>query len=213
MEQTFSTNQLHRYPIYLKYLKELEADGQEYISSPVISKALGYSEEQVRKDLQAVSQWSGTPKKGRDVKHLIESLETFLGYRDASTAVVIGAGHLGGALLNYPLFKDIGLTVVAGFDSDSAKVGKPIGDKPVFSMEKLNNLAPRLNAHIAIIAVPASAAQSAASAAVQAGIRGIWNFAPVHLDVPSGVVVEDVNLASSLAVLSHRLNTLLSKED
>ena len=175
--KTFSMNQLGRYPIYLKYFKELSDEGVETISSPRIAAKLGYSEEQVRKDLQNVSLEPGRPKKGRSLKQLIEDIETFLGYRDTSL------------------------------------VGTSIGGKRIFSLDELKTMLPRLNAHIAIITVPASVAQEVCDLAISSGAKALWNFAPTHLDVPSNIVVENVNLASSLAVLSHRLNIALAKQE
>ncbi len=210
--KAFSKNQLQRYPVYLKFFKTLIEEGKKDVSSPYIAKALGYSEEQIRKDLQAVSSEPGVPKKGRDLYRLVETLEQFLGYRDSTTAVLIGAGHLGRALLNYPNFEEMGLSIVAAFDVDDKVIGEKIGGKDVFPLDRLPNLLPRLNAHIAIVCVPGSAAQEVADLAVESGARALWNFAPVHLSVPDDVVVENVNLASSLAVLSHRLNIELSKE-
>ena len=122
----FSNNQLGRYPIYLKYFKELLAEGCEFVSSPRIAAKLGYSEEQVRKDLQAVSLEAGRPKKGRSVKQLVEDLESFLGYHDAASAVLIGCGHLGGALLNFPAFSEMGLEILAGFDANPDLIGKTV---------------------------------------------------------------------------------------
>ncbi len=211
--KSFSKNQLERYPIYLKYFKQLADEGVEDISSPKIAKELGYSEEQIRKDLQAVSDEAGRPKKGRNLHQLIDTLESFLGYRDSTSAVVVGTGHLGGALLNYPNFEEMGLTILAGFDVDPSKIGGKIGGKEIFALDKLPNLLPRLNAHIVIVTVPAPAAQSVVDLAVKSGALAIWNFAPTHINVPEGIVIETVNLASSLAVLSHRLNSELSKED
>ena len=211
--KSFSKNQLQRYPIYLKYFKQLAELGVEDISSPKIAKELGYSEEQIRKDLQAVSSEAGRPKKGRNIHQLIDTLESFLGYRDSTSAVLIGTGHLGGALLNYPNFEEMGLTIVAGFDVDPNKVGLHVGGKEIFPLDQLPDLLPRFNAHIAIITVPAQAAQSVVDLAVKSGALAFWNFAPTHINVPEGIVVETVNLASSLAVLSHRLNSELSKEN
>jgi len=211
--KSFSKNQLQRYPIYLKYFKQLSDEGVEDISSPKIAKELGYSEEQIRKDLQAVSDEAGRPKKGRNLHQLIDTLESFLGYRDSTSAVVVGTGHLGGALLNYPNFEEMGLTILAGFDVDPGKIGTKIGGKEIFALDKLPNLLPRLNGHIVIVTVPAQAAQGVVDLAIKSGALAIWNFAPTHINVPEGIVIETVNLASSLAVLSHRLNSELSKED
>lgn len=211
--KSYSKNQLQRYPIYLKYFKQLAEEGVEDISSPKIAKELGYSEEQIRKDLQAVSDEAGRPKKGRNLQQLIDTLESFLGYRDSTTAVVIGTGHLGGALLNYPNFQEMGLSILAGFDVDPSKIGTTIGGKEIFALDKLPNLLPRLNAHIVIVTVPAQVAQNVVDIAVESGALAVWNFAPTHINVPDNIVIENVNLASSLAVLSHRLNSeLLTKE-
>lgn len=211
--KTYSKNQLQRYPIYLKYFKELLEEGMETISSPKIAKELGYSEEQIRKDLQAISSEAGRPKKGRELRKLIETLECFLGYRDTTTAVLIGTGHLGGALLRYPNFAEMGFKIIAGFDVDPRKIGLTINDKPVYPLSDFATLFPRLNSRIAIICVPASAAQKVVDLAVENGARGIWNFAPTHIAVPNNVIIENVNLSSSLAVLSHRLNEELAKEE
>lgn len=206
-EEKFSKNQLRRYPVYLKFLTALQEQGIEYVSSPLIGEELGYSQEQVRKDLQAISDEAGRPKKGRSVAKLIESLESFLGYREADPAILIGAGHLGSALLRYPSFADMGLYIKAAFDVDPKKVGEEVGEVHVYPLSDMERLVPGLRARIAIITTPASAAQNVAELAIKAGCRGIWNFAPVHLSLPDSVVLEEVNLASSLAVLSHRLDS------
>lgn len=212
MNGKYSNNQLGRYPIYLKYFRELLGEGCEFVSSPKVAAKLGYSEEQVRKDLQAVSLESGRPKKGRSVKQLVEDLESFLGYHDAASAVLIGVGHLGGALLNFPAFSEMGLEIIAGFDSNPSLIGKTVGGKMIFDAERLPELMGQLQANIAILTVPSAYAQQVAELAISSGAKAIWNFAPVQLDVKEGVVVENVNLASSLAVLSHRLNVELAKE-
>lgn len=202
----FSKNQLERYPFYLKYFKELQAEGVETISSPKIAKVLGYSEEQIRKDLQAVSNIPGRPKKGRNVDKLVDTLETFLGYKGETNAVIIGCGHLGLALLHYPNFDDMGLSIVAGFDVEPSLIGKKIDGKQIYDLKEIDDIFPRVGGEIAVVAVPASAAQSAIDAAVKAGAKGIWNFAPTHVTVPNHVVIENFNFSSSLAVLMHRLN-------
>ena len=183
------------------------------MSSPKIAAKLGYSEEQVRKDLQNVSLEPGRPKKGRSVAQLIEDLETFLGYRERTVAVVMGVGHLGSALLNFPAFSEMGLSLQAGFDNDPAKIGTNVGGKPVYSMDRLGEVMREIGATVAILTVPSPVAEEAANRAIEGGAKAIWNFAPAHLDVPEGVVVENVNLASSLAVLTHRMSLSKGKND
>lgn len=200
----YSKNQLQRYPIYLKYFRQLKEQGFRAVSSPLIAKELGYSEEQIRKDLQLVSNEAGRPKKGRDIDKLIETLENFLGYRSQANALLIGCGHLGVALMNYPYFEEMGITIFAGFDTDERKIGTKINGKEVYGMKDLRQVIEAKKAHIVMILVPANAAQQVADQAVGCGARAIWNFAPIHINVPDGVVIEDVNMASSLAVLWHR---------
>ena len=200
----YSKNQLQRYPIYLKYLRQLKEQGLTTVSSPLIAKELGYSEEQIRKDLQLVSNEAGRPKKGRNIDKLIETLENFLGYSSQANALLIGAGHLGNALMNYPFFEEMGITIMAGFDEDPAKIGTFTNGKKILDMKELPRYIKDYKAHIVILTVPANVAQKVADYAVKGGARAIWNFAPIHVNVPAGVVIEDVNMASSLAVLWHR---------
>jgi redox-sensing transcriptional repressor len=209
--RTFSKNQLQRYPIYLKYFKELQSQGLEDVSSPRIARALGYSEEQIRKDLQAVSDDAGRPKKGRNVDKLIENIESFLGYRGQSEAFLLGTGHLGAALMNYPNFQEMGLSISEGFDVDANKIGKNVAGKPVLDMHDLPTEMAKHHCKIVILAVPVGVAQEVADYAIGCGALGIWNFAPTHINVPDAVVIENVNLASSLAVLNHRLNEKMVK--
>lgn len=209
----FSKNQLQRYPIYLRYFRDLEAKGEKYISSPKVAKVLGYSEEQIRKDLQAVCEEPGSPRKGREVSSVIETLEGFLGYKENTESVLIGVGNLGSALLAYPGFPKMGLSIVAAFDSDPAKIGREIDGRKVYPIDELPSVMKNLKARIAILAVPSDVAQKVADLALASGARAIWNFAPAHLEVGEGIIVENVNLASSLAVLSHRLNQQLENKE
>lgn len=202
--KSVSTHQLERYPVYLKYLYNLKNDQVKNVFSWMLAEELGISEEQVRKDFQAISTISGQPKKGRTVIQLIDDIETFLGYRDTTNAILVGAGHLGQAFLNYNGFSDLGLNILAAFDIDEKLVGKTINKKIIFPMDRMENLIPRLSVHIAIIATPVEAADVVAQRLIGLGIKAIWNFAPIHLFY-FNVIVENVNLASSLAVLSHKL--------
>lgn len=199
-----SKPQLERYPLYLTYLKNL--DSNSYVSSSKLAKDLDLNEEQVRKDLQVVSKRKGKPRMGREVRLLIKDLEVFLGYHDHTNAIVVGVGHLGQAFLNFEGFKHFGLNVVSGFDIDDKLVGYSVNDKPIYHIDRLNDLVGKLEATIAILTTPRSSAQEMADKLVRAGIKGIWNFVPTHLNVNDDVVVENVDLASSLAVLSYKLD-------
>ena len=200
-----STKQLERFPIYLNHLLALKKDGKINTSAPQIAAVLGFSEEQVRKDLQVVTKSSGKPKAGRVIDELIHDINEFLGYGDTTGAVVVGCGHLGEAFMKYEGFLEYGLEILAGFDVASKKIGKIINGKKIYSMNNLEKIIMQLNVQIAIITVPSEEAQGVVDRLVNCGIKGIWNFANVHISVPDDVVIETVNLASSLAVLSHKL--------
>ena len=205
--QGVSIKQLERYPIYLKYLKNLKNSGEVFVFSWMLSKEFNISEEQVRKDFQVVSQNKGLPKIGRPIAQLINDIESFLGYNDVTNAIIVGSGRLGQALLNYEGFEKLGLNILAAFDINPSLIGKTICGKTVFSIDKLENLTKRLGVHIAIIATPSDVSVEIAQRLINSGVQAIWNFAPVYLSFPN-VIVENVNLASSLAVLSHKLKNL-----
>ena len=204
-----SKNQLRRFPIYLSYLKEKQLEGMEVISSPQIAQSLNLSEEQVRKDLNLVSSKSGKPKIGRDIKLLIYDIEEFLGYRDSRKAILIGAGHLGRALMAHSGFESYGLDIVCAFDNDINKTDCIFNGKHIYSLGDLEKITREYNVHIGIITVPQKYAQETCDKLVAVGIRGIWNFTSAVLDVPEGVIVQNENMASSLAILSNKLKEIL----
>lgn len=196
---------MQRLPVYLSYLKGLEDGKTKYISSPNIAKALKLNEVQVRKDLALVSSKSGRPKLGFELGALIRDIEVELGYADINEAIVVGIGNLGKALLTYPGFEECGVRIIAAFDNDSNVVGEEVGNKNVFAMSRLRNLVERMKVKIGIITVPEESAQEVANLMVSAGIKAIWNFAPIHLNVPEDVLVRNENLAVCLSLLSIQL--------
>ena len=206
--QSISTQTLHRIPLYLNYLRSLPEDGSENISATAIAEALGLNDVQVRKDLAQVSS-GGRPKIGYVTKRLIADIEEFMGYNDTRSAIVAGAGNLGRALFSYGGFSEYGLELVAAFDVDASLIGTRIAGKPVLSFDRMRDLCQRMKIRIGIITVPADAAQQVCDQMVESGILAIWNFAPVHLNVPEGVLVRYENIACSLAVLAKRLNDKL----
>lgn len=195
---------LKRLPRYLNYLRGKQEDGLERISSTVIAADLMLNSVQVRKDLAYVSD-SGKPRTGFSVDELICDIELFLGYGNTKDAVLVGAGHLGKTLLAYDGFEGYGLHILAAFDIREELVGTEVYGKPVFPMSRLPEMTGRLCAHIGIITTPADAAQAVCDLLVAGGVQAIWNFAPVHLDVPENVIVQNEDIAASLALLSNRL--------
>lgn len=195
---------LRRLPQYHHYLIELETKGVQQISCSVIGRDLNFVPVQVRKDLQYTG-IVGKPKTGYAVRELIQSIETFLGWNNVNEAFLVGAGNLGTALLGHERFSKFGLRIVAAFDADPKKVGQHVHEKMVLPMEKLADLAQRMNIHLGIITTPAQAAQSVADEMVKAGILAIWNFTPCTLKVPPEIFVHNEDLYSSLASLSWKL--------
>jgi len=195
---------VRRLPNYLSYLKHIEETGKEYISAPHIARDLHLDSTQVTKDL-AYTEVSGKTKIGYQIHELIEALEEFLGYNRTNIAFLVGAGHLGTALINYAGFMQSGLNIVAAFDTDTKKMWTKISDIEIMPMSKFQNLAERLHCVIGIITTPAEVAQTVADTMFLSGIKAIWNFTPKILKTPEDIIVENTSIYSSLAVLVNKL--------
>ena len=200
---------LKRLPGYLNYLKGLSDENGVYISATALANALGMGEVQVRKDLAAVSS-GGKPKVGYHRESLIDDIEQFLGYDNTHHAVLVGAGKLGLALLGYSGFDAYGLQILAAFDANPA-IEMTDSGKNVYSMDKLDAFCRANKVRMGIITVPAAYAQEVCDQMIAAGIKAIWNFAPTHLDVPEHILVQNENMATSLAVLSMHLQAQIKK--
>ena len=193
---------LKRLPVYLHYIKTLP-EHTENISATRMARDLGFGDVLVRKDLAKVSN-GGRRKLGYVREDLIVDIEKFLDFNSTTDAIVIGAGKLGQALLDYCGFEASGLHIMAGFDLHASKKHTN-GGKPIYPMTKLAQFCEDNQVAIAIITVPAESAQTVCDELVACGIRAIWNFAPVHLNVPERIVVQSENLAVSLTALRMQL--------
>lgn len=208
MAQKISKATFSRLPVYLNYLKSLPDDANAYISATSIATALGMGEVQVRKDLAAIS-GAGKPKVGYVIKALKFELEEFLGYNDVDDAVIVGAGKLGRALLEYEGFANYGLNIVAAFDENVNCVCETPSGKNIFHMSRFDEMCKAQNIRMGIICVPAVCAQQICDRMIDNGILAILNFAPAHLEVPKGILVQDENMATALAILSGHLKEKL----
>ena len=195
---------LKRLPLYLRLLKKMKEEGAEYASGTVVAKKLGLDPIVVRKDL-AITGAVGRPRLGFPMDEIIDAIEEFLGWTNTSDAFLVGVGNLGRALLGYKGFDQHGIRIVAGFDANPMIVGKTIAGKNIHDITEIAALAKSKHVQIGILTVSPPFAQEVADAMVQVGIRAIWNFTPVTLNVPDYVILQREELASSLAVLSHRL--------
>ena len=196
MEISLST--LRRLPAYLRILKNYD---EEYVSSTTIADRLNLNSIQVRKDLACVSSVEGKAKLGFNTKQLVEDIEAYLDVNNTTDVIVVGAGRIGQALMHYKNFEN-NANIVMAFDSDLRKCD----NKKIFPISKLENLVKRMNIHVAILCVPADQAQEVCDLLVKAGIKGIWNFTTVHLDVDDDVIVKNEDLSASLMLLIKQLN-------
>ena len=194
---------LGRLPSYLEYLRNLPPDKVPYISATAIAKHLGLGEVQVRKDLAAVS-GAGKPKLGYVTAELVEKLEECLGCNQVTSAVLVGAGKLGRALLQYDEFEKYGVKISAAFDSNERAIS--LGSKTeILPMNQFEYFCKTKNIKLGIITVGEGSAQAVCDKMVKSGITAIWNFAPCKLKVPIGVLLQNENLALSLAHLNNQL--------
>lgn len=210
---SISIHTLKRLPYYLNRLKKMREIGQVYVSTRQIANELSFSEMQVKKDISSVVPNSGKPRVGHRVDTLIYGIENFLGYNDTSNAALVGVGHLGKALLSYEGFAEYGINIVLAADNNKEKIGLKYNHIDVVSMEQLSSLCQRMHINIGIITTDKDSAQEVCDQLVQSGIKAIWNFAPVKLNVPNEVIIQNENMASSLAVLSSHLQNKLRGEN
>ncbi len=201
MRKTVSRATLGRVPVYLKYLKSLP-ENEKFISATKIATNLKLGDVLVRKELQMIS-GDGKPKVGYEKNDLMEKLGKYLENIDKRNhAVIVGAGKLGCALLGYPGFRDFGVDIVAAFDNDKTKIGTIVGEKQIYPINDFKKFCLENNVNIGIITVPGASAQCVCDEMVECGIKAIWNFGPACLDVPENIIVQQENLALSLAYLN-----------
>ncbi len=203
---------LRRLPRYLKALVFLSGVGQKYATSADMAGLLKLDETLVRKDI-AMTGFTGKPRVGFACIELRQHLEDFLGLRVRKDAIVIGAGRLGQALTCYHGFEAHGLRVVGLFDNDPVKMGIQVNDLEIMPMWQAPALARRKNVSIAIIAVPANAAQEVADSLFAAGLTAFWNFSGHPITLAPPAVVQNEDLADSLAVFSYDVVRQLKLEE
>lgn len=197
MQSTLSKATLGRLPMYLQFVRCVNT---EKISAAQIARGLGLGEVQVRKDLASICT-AGLPRVGYPAAALRQDMEKALGVDRPAPAVIVGAGRLGTALMEYDGFSDYGIQIIAGFDRNTASPPSFHSHVPVFPMQQLTAFCTSHHVHTGILTVPASSAQSAADEMTSAGLTAILNFAPLPIKVPSGVTVHQENIALSLAYL------------
>ncbi len=192
---------LKRLPQYLRILKKKQQENNVNISSTMIANELKLNPIQVRKDLALVSKNDGKPGIGFDLNELINDIEVFLDLNNTKNAIIVGAGRLGQALMNYNGFEN-SVGIAMAFDNDKSKCD----NKNIFHISKMKEQIKDANIHIGIITVPKEVAQSVCDLMIESGIEAIWNFAPINLNVPENITIKHEDLSASLSILVRQMN-------
>lgn len=190
---------------YLRFLQDAQAAGEETISSDVLAQRGGTTSAQVRKDLSLFGSF-GKRGLGYSVPELLRALEEILGLNRTWNVALIGAGKIGSALISYRNFRRRGFEIRAVFDEDPKKIGRAWGARTILSDDELETVLKQEEIELAVVAVPADAAQGVVDRLVAAGVRAILNFAPVRLRVPDEVALRNVDMVVEMEGLSFALN-------
>jgi redox-sensing transcriptional repressor len=196
---------IKRLPKYHRYLRGLLKDDVDRISSKDLSEKIGFTASQIRQDLNCFGDF-GQQGYGYNVKELYDQISNILGLTKEYKTVIIGAGNIGQAIANYTRFDKLGFNLEAIFDANPKLVGIRIRDIEIQDIDNLEGFLKSEHIDIGIICVPGTNAQKVCDVMVKNGIKGIWNFAPVDLEVPEDVIVENVHLSESMLTLTYLLN-------
>lgn len=203
---------ISRLPVYLRTLKLLLDRGKDVTSSQELGELLGISSAQIRKDLSHFGEF-GKQGTGYNIPFLCQELEKILKVDCVWPVALVGAGYLGHALASYNGFENRGFKIVAVFDSDESKVGEKIGGVAVETMATIPQRVAELGCQIAIIAVPASAAQEVTDLLVQAGVKSMLCYAPITLTIPEGIRVEYIDPVIHFQHMTFYLEKKCSEEE
>ncbi|MEN8006759.1 MAG: redox-sensing transcriptional repressor Rex [Candidatus Krumholzibacteriota bacterium] len=203
---------IHRLPLYLEKLKLLQAIGVEDVSSRQLAESLDIKASQLRHDFHYFGGFS-RPGRPYQVEKLVPALEKIIGIAEPVPTAIIGAGHLGQALANYQNLDLQGFPVRGIFDTNPKVIGLEMRGQPVRDMDELEKVIKAENIRIAILTVPSAHAQAVTDRLVDAGIIGIFNFAPTDLKVPEGIAVRNERLAVGIMSLSFKVKCILQSQE
>ncbi len=204
-EKEISQAVIGRLPRYFRYLGELKDEGVERISSQDLSELMKVTASQIRQDFNNFGGF-GQQGYGYNVEYLYTEIGKILGLDKQHNFIIIGAGNLGRALGNYLNFERRGFIFKGMFDSNPALVGQDVRGIRVMPMEEMEGFVQQNDIDIAVLTIPKTSAVEVAERLVNNGVKAIWNFAHVDLNVPEGIQVENVHLSDSLMKLSYNIN-------
>ena len=196
---------IRRLPKYHRYLRELLTNDVDRISSKELGEKIGFTASQIRQDLNCFGDF-GQQGYGYNVKELLNEISGILGLSKEYNMIIIGAGNIGQAIANYTRFEKLSFNLVGIFDVNPKLIGLKIRDVEVIDIDKLADFLKDTPVDIGVIAVSKNNAQIVSEVIVANGVKGIWNFAPVYLNVPEEIIVENVHLSESLLTLSCLMN-------
>lgn len=199
-----SVEVVKRLPRYYRYLRDLADNGVTRISSQVLGEKMNITASQIRQDLNCFGGF-GQQGYGYNVEALYNAIGEILGLHNGHKIIVVGAGHLGQALINYKSFEKRGFKIIGVFDVKEDLIGHNLGDLTVLHMDDLEDFIKEQNPDIAVLSVPKAAANNVAQQLVSFGIKGLMNFCYIDIDVPDDVCVENIHLSDTLMTLSYRL--------
>lgn len=195
---------IRRLPKYYRYLDELEKSDVKGVSSQELSDLTGFTASQIRQDFNNFGGF-GQQGFGYNVKSLKSAINEILGHDVVKNAVMIGSGNLGKTIAKYPGFRDCGLNIIGIFDRNPNNIGKDIDGIQIQDVKNVETFLENKKVHVGIISVDKESAQDIADLYIKHGLKGIWNFAPIDLEVPEDVHVENVSFTESFLVLSYFL--------
>lgn len=205
-----SVEVVKRLPRYYRYLRDLADNGVTRISSQVLGEKMNITASQIRQDLNCFGGF-GQQGYGYNVEALYNAIGEILGLHNGHKIIVVGAGHLGQALINYKSFEKRGFKIIGVFDVKEDLVGQNLGGHDVLHMDTLGDFIKEQKPDIAVLSVPKAAANNVAQQLVSYGIKGLMNFCYIDIDVPTDVCVENIHLSDTLMTLSYRLKNSKNK--
>lgn len=205
-ERKISSAVVNRLPRYYRYLGELLESGTDRISSKELSEKMNITASQIRQDLNNFGGF-GQQGYGYNVEYLYNEIKKILGIDKMYNIIVVGGGNIGQALVNYTNFEKRGFVIKAVFDINPRLIGMTIRGVEVYDVDKMESFVKNNNIDVAILTLPKAQAIPTAEKLAEWGIKGIWNFSPVDLNVP-GVSVENVHLTDSLMTLIYKINDI-----
>ncbi len=210
MSKKVSLEVVKRLPRYYRYLRDLADNGVTRISSQVLGEKMNITASQIRQDLNCFGGF-GQQGYGYNVEALYNAIGEILGLHNGHKMIIIGAGHLGQALINYKSFEKRGFKIIGVFDVKDELIGQEMGGLKVLHMDKLEAFMMNEKPDIAVLSVPKAAANSVAQQLVSNGIKGLMNFCYIDIDVPEDVCVENIHLSDTLMTLSYKIKNIQDK--